>query len=298
MAAGCVKVFPRFVLSWFLVLFSAVMVQIRAYKPIIIIHGIFDHASTFDNFSVAIKTAHPGTNVTIIDEYTELFSLYPMWEQVRGFQKAMAPIMQQAKDGVHIICYSQGGLICRGVLESMDNHNVDTFISLSSPLMGQYGDTDYLKYVFPHYLKENLYKVAYTSYGQDISISNYWNDPHHQDLYKETSVFLAVLNNQTAKNDKSVEYKNNFLKLKKLVLIGGPDDGVITPWQSSHFAFYDANETVVEMKGQEVYQRDYFGLKTMDARGDVTTYEIPGVQHLDWHKNQTVFDNYIEKWLT
>lgn len=28
------------------------------------------------------------------------------------------------------------------------------------------------------------------------------------------------------------EWKKNFLKIKKLVLIGGPDDGVITPWQS------------------------------------------------------------------
>ena len=30
----------------------------------------------------------------------------------------------------------------------------------------------------------------------------------------------------------SLEYKTNFLKLQQLVLIGGPDDGVITPWQS------------------------------------------------------------------
>ncbi|MEQ2160616.1 hypothetical protein GOODEAATRI_001126 [Goodea atripinnis] len=29
------------------------------------------------------------------------------------------------------------------------------------------------------------------------------------------------------------EWKENFLKIQKLVLIGGPDDGVITPWQSS-----------------------------------------------------------------
>ena len=28
------------------------------------------------------------------------------------------------------------------------------------------------------------------------------------------------------------EWKMNFLKIKKLVLVGGPDDGVITPWQS------------------------------------------------------------------
>ena len=27
-------------------------------------------------------------------------------------------------------------------------------------------------------------------------------------------------------------YKKNFLALEQLVLIGGPDDGVITPWQS------------------------------------------------------------------
>ena len=28
------------------------------------------------------------------------------------------------------------------------------------------------------------------------------------------------------------DYKKNFLALEQLVLIGGPDDGVITPWQS------------------------------------------------------------------
>lgn len=28
------------------------------------------------------------------------------------------------------------------------------------------------------------------------------------------------------------EWKKNFLKINKLVLVGGPDDGVITPWQS------------------------------------------------------------------
>ena len=32
-----------------------------------------------------------------------------------------------------------------------------------------------------------------------------------------------------------LEFKNNFLRLKKLVLVGGPDDGVITPWQSRYF---------------------------------------------------------------
>ena len=34
---------------------------------------------------------------------------------------------------------SKGGIICRGILETMSDHNVHTFIALSSPQMGQYG---------------------------------------------------------------------------------------------------------------------------------------------------------------
>lgn len=102
------------------------------------------------------------------------------------------------------------------------------------------------------------------------------SDPHHRDLYVNSSDYLALLNSERANphatgehvhfitNQKlphrncaelqslgqrrlvtdplgvatghfhtSIsEWKKNFLKIKKLVLIGGPDDGVITPWQS------------------------------------------------------------------
>lgn len=48
------------------------------------------------------------------------------------------------------------------------------------------------------------------------------------------------------------EYRNNFLRLQKLVLIGGPDDGVITPWQSAHVGAYNTNETVLPFEKQPV----------------------------------------------
>jgi palmitoyl-protein thioesterase len=44
-------------------------------------------------------------------------------------------------------------------------------------------------------------------------------------------VFLPFANNEKSSNA-SEFYRQGFQKLKKLVLIGGPDDGVITPWQS------------------------------------------------------------------
>ncbi|XP_022110848.1 lysosomal thioesterase PPT2-A-like isoform X2 [Acanthaster planci] len=207
----------------------------------------------------------------------------------------MRPIMEQAKSGVILLCYSQGGITCRGILETMPDHNVHTFIALSSPLMGQYGDTSYIPMI-PK-LKEDVYKFCYlTTFGQDISVCNYWNDPHHRSMYLQHNKYLPVVNNETA-NAKSKEWKANFLRLKQMVMIGGPDDGVITPWQSSHFGFYDTSEKVVEMKDQEVYKMDYFGLKTLDQRDALKTYVIPGVKHTNWHGNKTVFDCCIEPWL-
>ncbi|ROT75215.1 putative lysosomal thioesterase PPT2-like [Penaeus vannamei] len=141
----------------------------------------------------------------------------------------MKPIMEKAEDGIILIGYSQGGIISRGIVESMD-HNITTFISLSSPQAGQYGD-EFLRLIFPQYIKETVYEVFYSRVGQRISVANYWNDPHHQELYYKYSNYLPYLNNEI-EDYFNEDYRNNFMKLKQLVLIGGPDDGVITPWQS------------------------------------------------------------------
>ncbi|XP_041091540.1 lysosomal thioesterase PPT2-A-like [Polyodon spathula] len=278
-------------------LFLIVLHTVSCYKPIIIVHGLFDSSSDFHTLLGYINKTHPGTNVTVIDLFDHSESLQPMWKQVEGFKDAIYPIMQNSAKGVHLICYSQGGLVCRGILSTLPDHNVDTFISLSSPQAGQYGDTDYLKWVFPTLVKTNLFHFCYTRVGQGLSICNYWNDPHHQDMYLNSSDFLAILNNERENPDAAV-WKKNFLRIRKLILIGGPDDGVITPWQSSHFGFYDKNETVVEMRDQMVYLKDTFGLKTLDARGDLVAYEMSGVQHIKWHSNQTVYTECIAKWLT
>ncbi|KAM9384484.1 lysosomal thioesterase PPT2 [Pholidichthys leucotaenia] len=275
---------------------ACLLAAVVGYKPVIIVHGLFDSPGDFKHLQQFINQSHPGTNLTLIDLFDRSASLEPMWKQVEGFKAAIYPILQNAVDGVHLICYSQGGLVCRGILSTLPDHNVHSFISLSAPQAGQYGDTDYLKYVFPTYLKSNLYHFCYTAVGQRISICNYWNDPHHRDRYVNNSNFLALINSERP-NPNSTEWKKNFLKIKKLVLIGGPDDGVITPWQSSQFGFYDENEVVVEMQHQDLYLRDVFGLKTLAARGDLIFCTVPGVEHVWWHSNETVFQKCMEKWL-
>ncbi|GAA6220469.1 lysosomal thioesterase PPT2-A-like [Lates japonicus] len=272
-------------------------VYIDGYKPVVIVHGIFDGPKQFIKLSSYIIEMHPGTEVSVIDLYNDIFSLRPLWKQVEGFKKALSSIMQKAPDGIHLLCFSQGGLICRALLSTTPDHNVHTFISLSSPLAGQYGDTDYLKRVFPDSTKRMVFRICYTRLGQRLSICEYWNDPHHRSKYLLKNDFLPKLDGEKQHKDMTA-WKENFLRIKKLVLIGGPDDGVITPWQSSHFGFYDSNENVVEMRNQEFYRNDAFGLKTLDARRDVLTCVHSGVKHVDWHSNFTVFMSCMEKWLT
>lgn len=47
----------------------------------------------------------------------------------------------------------------------------------------------------------------------------------------------------------------------------------------------------------QLYLRDVFGLKTLAARGDLIVCSVPGVEHVYWHSNETVFHLCMEKWL-
>ncbi|XP_048777988.2 lysosomal thioesterase PPT2-A-like isoform X1 [Ostrea edulis] len=264
-------------------------------KAIVFIHGILGNYQEGSDIQKWVEEVHPDTPFYAIPLYQRLDSLVPLWKQVDVISKEVISIMNNHTNGIHLICFSQGGLICRGIL-STTQHNVDTFISLSAPLAGQYGDTNYLKYIFPNFLKSELHRVLYTKEGQDVSLGNYWKDPHHLEEYQKYSKFLAPLNNDTYTPNIN-KYKQNFLRLNRLILIGGPNDGVITPWESSHFAYYNSEEKIVEMEQQRYFLEDSFGLQTLYKQKKIKTYTIPGVQHIHWHSNKTVFDNAILPWL-
>ena len=50
----------------------------------------------------------------------------------------------------------------------------------------------------------------------------------------------------------AAERKKNFLRITQLVLIGGPEDSVIIPWESSIFGYYDNSLNMKMMENQDV----------------------------------------------
>lgn len=96
-----------------------------------------------------------------------------------------------------------------------------------------------LRMFFPTLVKEEAYEFLYSKVGQYISVGNFWNDPHHHSLYLKYNKFLPVINNEALNS--SSDRKMGITKLKKLVLIGGPDDEIIEPWQSRYSIFFKLN---------------------------------------------------------
>ncbi|XP_037083061.1 lysosomal thioesterase PPT2-A-like [Pollicipes pollicipes] len=221
-----------------------------------------------------------------MDMYAHLHSLEPMWKQVADFKAEIQRILGNRTEEVHLVAHSQGGLIARGIIEIWDNHNISSFISISSPQAGQFGD-NFLHLIFPGVVRDEAFWLFYSYFGQYSSVANYWNDPHEQEEYRQYSKFLAPLNNEVLTGE-SARFRRNLCRLKRLVLIGGPDDGIITPWQSSQFGFYTANMTVLDVRQRDWYRKDRNGLRTLDRRHALILHTFDGVQHFDWHHNITV----------
>lgn len=84
------------------------LTKIFCFKSVIIVHGILDRASDMEDLASFITEAHPGTNITLISLFEEVDSFKPLWMQVSTMREKIRPVMQEAKDGVHIIGFSQG----------------------------------------------------------------------------------------------------------------------------------------------------------------------------------------------
>ncbi|XP_017859400.1 PREDICTED: lysosomal thioesterase PPT2 homolog isoform X2 [Drosophila arizonae] len=110
-----------------------------AYKPVVILHGILSGAESMTVLVRHIEKLHPGTVVYNCDKFSGWYSLENAWRQVQQIKDYIDQIGKLHPEGIIVLGYSQGGLLARAAIQSLPDHNVKTFISLSSPQAGQYG---------------------------------------------------------------------------------------------------------------------------------------------------------------
>ncbi|XP_006609649.1 lysosomal thioesterase PPT2 homolog isoform X1 [Apis dorsata] len=283
------------VLNFILLLLSIFNNNVESYHAVVVIHGVLTGSDSMELISNRIQEMHPGTQIYNTPRYAGWSSLESMWRQVEEIGMDVISVGAAFPEGINLVGYSQGGLLARAILQTFPEHNVRNFISLSSPQAGQYG-TRFLHLFFPDLVCETAYQLFYSKIGQHTSIGNYWNDPHHQKLYYKYSNFLPYVNNEK-NSTKMSAFKEGLTKLKRMILVGGPEDGVITPWQSSHFGYYDVNETVINMRDRSIYKDDLIGLKTLDESGRLVLITVPNVPHYEWHKNISIVDDFLLPYL-
>uniref|UniRef100_T1IS89 palmitoyl-CoA hydrolase n=1 Tax=Strigamia maritima TaxID=126957 RepID=T1IS89_STRMM len=259
----------------------------NGYKPVAIVHGImFNPKDHMEGLRDAILKSHPDTEVNLLEILHDQESFLPMWYQVSRFHAEIQKMVDKHPDGINVIGYSQGGSIARGVIESMPNHTIHTFISLSSPQAGFHGEW---------YVPNSVFHVG-TEERLSDSVAGFWKDPKDLAGYKKDKRYLACLNNEV-KHELNKQFKDAICKLKHLVLIGGPDDGIVVPWQSSQFGYDDENGVIMDMRNTNLYKNDCICLKTLDERQAITIHTVSGVKHPDWFNNATVIENYILPYL-
>uniref|UniRef100_A0A1B0GBA1 palmitoyl-CoA hydrolase n=1 Tax=Glossina morsitans morsitans TaxID=37546 RepID=A0A1B0GBA1_GLOMM len=269
----------------------SVFTFIVSYKPVVIMHGILSGADSMNSLQREIESQLVQFGKRL-EAGKRIKRLFPNdWKFAPGRYNCNSNT-SLGRSG-----HSQGGLLARATIQTMPNHNVKVFISLSSPQAGQYGkfSANFLHLIFPDLASRTVYELFYSKVGQLTSVANYWNDPREQDLYRRYSVFLPYINNEIQTSNSSI-FRTALTRLDKMVLIGGPDDGVITPWQSSffsHFGFFNGSLDVIPFNEREIFTSDAIGLRTLADHGKLVIVAKPFVHHLSWHRNRNVIREVI-----
>lgn len=110
-----------------------------------------------------------------------------------------------------------------------DSHGSKLILFVFLPLFPS--PAAFLHLIFPDLVAKTAYNLFYSFVGQHTSVGNYWNDPHEQHLYRNFSSFLPFVNNEIQTSNSTI-FRQNLMKVDQIILVGGPNDDVITPWES------------------------------------------------------------------
>lgn len=270
--------------------------------PVLMMHGIGGTFHDFDGMQAAFKRLRPNIPTFSLDVNNKGQSFGNLQNQMVDVQKKIVELQNQHKfSKFHLICHSQGALLCRTLAAYWDNHQIQNLVLLSGPLLGQYGVPP--APLLPDALKSittaGAHILLYTNTAQaHFSIANMWKDPFFYNDYLNSNKFLSRLYNESRSSDDihhSRQLKNNFLRVSRVYLFGSDGDEVIIPWQSAILSFWEkgGNSKMLPLQSHEFYVNDYCGFKQLNQNGRLIIKTVPQIGHNEWPRNQELIAKYI-----
>ncbi|XP_068121486.1 palmitoyl-protein thioesterase 1 [Hyperolius riggenbachi] len=187
------------------------------------------------------------------------------------------------KQGYNSMGFSQGGQFLRTVAQRCPSPPMKNLISIGGQHQGVYG--------FPRcpgektricdWIREALKLGVYTKTIQEHLVqAEYWHDPIHEEEYRNSSIFLADINQERGINE---SYKHNLQTLNKFVMVKFLKDTMVDPPESEWFGFYKPGQgkETITLQESSLYSEDRLGLREMDKAGKLVFLATEG-DHLQF----------------
>lgn len=259
--------------------------------PILMMHGISGSFHDFDLMHDLFKKHRPGVLTIPLDVNNKKDSFGNLEKQVVDIQNKITELKSIHKfSKYHLICHSQGGLLCRALVSMWNDHNVQKLVLMSAPLYGQYGvpPAPFLPDALKNLSTKEAHVILYNDFIQSTnSVANMWRDPLQTDRYLRYNKFMTRLYNETGVPEdiaKSHQYKRNLLRVSQIHMITSSADKVIIPWQSGVLGFYEKGSPskIVPMEQQSFFLKDTCGFRALKDAKRLTQKVVPGKEHVDW----------------
>ena len=91
-----------------LVVFLILLRPGDTYRPVVLMHGVLSNAKYMEHVRNFITTAYPGTQILNVNLFDDRESLTEMQKQLDVVRDFVRPFLENATDGVNMVCFSQG----------------------------------------------------------------------------------------------------------------------------------------------------------------------------------------------
>eukprot|EP00347_Sterkiella_histriomuscorum_P012903 403366776 len=255
------------------------------YTPIVFIHGLSTNCTLQEPLMTQISDMMNNSvyySCVEIGNGNETSWYTPLFDQTKEACQKLMDHPVYSKEKVNIIGYSQGGLIARALVETCPAIKFRKLITFGTPHGGIAAVRDCQNDTACLEWNEQVRATVYTKYTQQhLAPAGYFRDYTQLPAYYKYSSFLPYINNE--KGDAAMKYlqKSRLLALEHFRMFMFTRDRIVYPKESAWFANFNEKGRLVLLQDQELYKKDWLGMRALTESNRATYYSIEGA-HMEF----------------